>query len=196
MIEIKRALVSVSDKAGITEICSFLAKNGVEILSTGGTYDALSKEGIPVKKVDEFTGFPEILHGRVKTLHPKIHGGLLGDTTNPDHVKQMESNGIVPITLVIVNLYPFVKTVMKPDVTLEDAIENIDIGGPSMLRSAAKNHKNVVVLTDPKDYESFQTEFTTNKGKVSRETAFQYAAKVFSETASYDSAISTFFNKN
>lgn len=195
MIEIKRALVSVSDKAGITEICSFLAKNGVEILSTGGTYDALSKAGIPVKKVDEFTGFPEILHGRVKTLHPKIHGGLLGDTTNPDHVKQMESNGIVPITLVIVNLYPFVKTVMKPEVTLEDAIENIDIGGPSMLRSAAKNHKNVVVLTDPKDYESFQAEFTTNKGKVSRETAFQYAAKVFSETASYDSAISTFFNK-
>lgn len=151
MIQIKRALVSVSDKTGITEICSFLAKHGVEILSTGGTYDALSKAGIAVKKVDEFTGFPEILHGRVKTLHPKIHGGLLGDTTNPDHVKQMEANGIVPITLVIVNLYPFVKTVMKPDVSLEDAIENIDIGGPSMLRSAAKNHKNVVVLTDPKD---------------------------------------------
>ncbi len=110
MIEIKRALVSVSDKSGITDICSFLAQNGVEILSTGGTYDALSKAGIPVRKVEDFTGFPEILHGRVKTLHPKIHGGLLGDTTNPDHLKQMQENQILPIELVIVNLYPFVKT--------------------------------------------------------------------------------------
>ncbi len=171
------------------------SKGGVEILSTGGTFDALSKAGVPVKKVDEFTGFPEILHGRVKTLHPKIHGGLLGDTTNPDHVQQMKENGIEPITLVIVNLYPFVKTVQKPDVTLEDAIENIDIGGPSMLRSAAKNHKNVVVLTDPSDYESFQKEFEANQGKISRESAFGYAAKVYSETAAYDSAIASFFNK-
>ncbi|BDA78489.1 bifunctional purine biosynthesis protein PurH [Leptospira kobayashii] len=195
MIEIKRALVSVSDKSGITEICSFLSGNGVEILSTGGTYDALSKAGIPVRKVDDFTGFPEILHGRVKTLHPKIHGGLLGDTTNPDHVKQMKENQISPIELVIVNLYPFVKTVQKPDCSLEDAIENIDIGGPSMLRSAAKNHKNVVVLTDPKDYAPFTEEWKKNQGKISKETAFQYAAKVFAETASYDTAISTYFNK-
>jgi phosphoribosylaminoimidazolecarboxamide formyltransferase/IMP cyclohydrolase len=194
MIEIKRALVSVSDKSGITDICSFLAQNGVEILSTGGTYDALSKAGIPVRKVEDFTGFPEILHGRVKTLHPKIHGGLLGDTTNPDHLKQMQENQILPIELVIVNLYPFVKTVMNPDCKLEDAIENIDIGGPSMLRSAAKNHKNVVVMTDPKDYAPFMEEWKQNSGKISRETAFGYATKVFSETASYDTAIATYFN--
>jgi phosphoribosylaminoimidazolecarboxamide formyltransferase/IMP cyclohydrolase len=194
MIEIKRALVSVSDKTDLTEICKFLHSNGVEILSTGGTYTALAEAGIPVKKVEDFTGFPEILHGRVKTLHPKIHGGLLGDTTNADHVKQMEQNGIVPIQLVIVNLYPFVKTVMKPNSTLEEAIENIDIGGPSMLRSAAKNNKNVVVLTDPKDYTPFMEEWTKNKGKISTESSFQYATKVFSETASYDTAISTYFN--
>ncbi len=195
MIEIKRALVSVSDKTGITDVCAFLQKNGVEILSTGGTYDALSKAGIPVQKVEDFTGFPEILHGRVKTLHPKIHGGLLGDTMNPDHVKQMEQNQIVPIQLVIVNLYPFVKTVLKPDCTLEDAIENIDIGGPSMLRSAAKNNKNVVVITDPLDYVPFMEEWNQNKGKISPETSFQYATKVFAETASYDTAISTYFNQ-
>ncbi|MDZ4726619.1 MAG: bifunctional phosphoribosylaminoimidazolecarboxamide formyltransferase/IMP cyclohydrolase [Leptospira sp.] len=194
MIEIKRALVSVSDKTGITEICAFLNASGVEILSTGGTYDALTKAGIPVKKVEDFTGFPEILHGRVKTLHPKIHGGLLGDTTNPDHIKQMEQNSILPIQLVIVNLYPFVKTVQKPDCTLEEAIENIDIGGPSMLRSAAKNNKNVVVITDPKDYTPFMDEWKKNQGKISKETAFSYAAKVFAETSSYDTAIASYFN--
>ncbi|GBF49362.1 bifunctional phosphoribosylaminoimidazolecarboxamide formyltransferase/IMP cyclohydrolase [Leptospira ryugenii] len=194
MIEIKRALVSVSDKTGITELCAFLQKEGVEILSTGGTYDALVKASIPAKKVEDFTGFPEILHGRVKTLHPKIHGGLLGDTTNAEHRKQMDENQIVPIQLVIVNLYPFVKTVQKPDCKLEEAIENIDIGGPSMLRSAAKNHKNVVVLTDPKDYNEFKEEWKKNQGKISKESAFRYAAKVFSETASYDTAIATYFN--
>ncbi len=195
MITIKRALISVSDKTGIEPFAQFLAKNGVEILSTGGTFDLLKQKGIAVKQVSEFTGFPEILDGRVKTLHPKIHGGLLGDVQNANHKAQMEQNKIEPIQLVVVNLYPFVNAVSKPGATLEDAIENIDIGGPSMLRSAAKNHKNVVVLSDPKDYESFQVEWEKNGGKVSPELAFRMASKVFSETAFYDSAIATYFQK-
>lgn len=194
MIKVERALISVSDKSGIVDFAKFLNQNGVEILSTGGTFDTLSKAGIPVKAVDDYTGFPEILGGRVKTLHPKIHGGLLGDRTNPDHVKQMDENGIPPIQLVIVNLYPFVETVKKPDVKLEEAIEKIDIGGPTMLRSAAKNYKNTAVVLDPSEYETVQKELEENKMQLSLDTSLRLSSKVFSYTAYYDTAISGWLN--
>ncbi|MGE3457097.1 MAG: bifunctional phosphoribosylaminoimidazolecarboxamide formyltransferase/IMP cyclohydrolase, partial [Kofleriaceae bacterium] len=148
---IRRALVSVSDKRGVVELAKVLADAGVEILSTGGTAAALSAAGIAVKQVSAHTGAPEILDGRVKTLHPKIHGGLLGRDTTA-HQAEMAANGITPIDLVVVNLYPFEATIAKPTTTLDDAIENIDIGGPSMLRSAAKNHERVAVVVDPDDY--------------------------------------------
>lgn len=193
MIQIQRALLSVSDKTDLIPFAQFLASKKVEILSTGGTYDSLKAAGISVKQVSEFTGFPEVLDGRVKTLHPKIHGGLLGDTQNPKHREQMDKEGLLPIQLVVVNLYPFVKAVTSPNASLDHAIENIDIGGPSMLRSAAKNHKNVVVVTDPSDYQVVQSEWDKDGG-ISPETAFRLAAKVFSETSYYDAAISTYFH--
>jgi phosphoribosylaminoimidazolecarboxamide formyltransferase/IMP cyclohydrolase len=194
VIQVKRALISVSDKSGVVEFGKFLSENGVEILSTGGTLDALKKAGIPAIGVDEYTGSPEILGGRLKTLHPKIHGGLLGDRSNPTHLKEMQENGIESIQLVIVNLYPFVETVKVPGVQLADAIEKIDIGGPTMLRSAAKNYKNTAVVLDPKEYESIIQELSANGMKISEETSLRLSAKVFSYTAYYDTAISTYLN--
>src|SRR5512144_2643992 len=152
MPKIGRALVSVSDKGGLVEFAKVLAKHGVQILSTGGTAKLLSDAGIAVTQVSDHTGFPEMMDGRVKTLHPKIHGGLLGRRDVPEHMEAMGEHGIEPIDLVVVNLYPFAQTVAKPGVTFEEAIENIDIGGPSMLRSAAKNHESVTVIIDPADY--------------------------------------------
>ncbi|MDT8420023.1 MAG: bifunctional phosphoribosylaminoimidazolecarboxamide formyltransferase/IMP cyclohydrolase [Desulfuromonadales bacterium] len=190
MAVIKRALISVSDKAGIVELARDLNGFGVEILSTGGTAKMIRDEGIPVKDVSEFTGFPEMLDGRVKTLHPKVHGGLLGLRDNPEHVATMEQHGIDPIDLVVVNLYPFEATVARPDCTLEDAIENIDIGGPTMLRSAAKNNRSVTVLVDPADYAPVIEEMKQHGGAVSAETNFKLAIKVYQHTAAYDGAIS------
>ena len=192
MIKIKRALVSVSDKSNLVEFCKFLVEKKIEILSTGGTLSTLKQAGVPAISVGEYTGFPEILSGRVKTLHPKIHGGLLGNPDMPGHSEDLEKNGIQSIDLVIVNLYPFAATVSKPNVSLEDAIENIDIGGPSMLRSGAKNYKHTVVLTDVADYALIKEELNKNDG-VSEELSFKLAVKVFSSTAMYDSTISNYF---
>jgi phosphoribosylaminoimidazolecarboxamide formyltransferase/IMP cyclohydrolase len=188
MSKIRRALVSVSDKAGLAELGKALADLGVEILSTGGTARVLQEAGVAVTQVSDHTGAPEILDGRVKTLHPKIHGGLLGRDTD-DHKAQMEANGIEPIDLVVVNLYPFEQTVAKPDVTLADAIENIDIGGPSMLRSAAKNNERVAVVVEPGDYDALIDELKQNGGAVSQKTRFRLARKAFAHTAAYDAAI-------
>src|SRR4051812_13202716 len=152
-MKIQRALISVSDKTGLAEFAKGLQELGVEIVSTGGTATLLRKEGVPAIDVSDITGFPEIMDGRVKTLHPKVHGGLLFVRDNPEHVAQAETHAIKPIDLVVVNLYPFEKTVAKEGVTLEEAIEQIDIGGPSMLRSAAKNYRSVTVVVDPADYQ-------------------------------------------
>jgi len=190
MAVIKRALISVSDKAGIVDLAKELNQFGVEILSTGGTAKMMREAGLTVKDVSEFTGFPEMLDGRVKTLHPKVHGGLLGMRENPAHVAKMQEHGIEPIDMVVVNLYPFEATVANPDCTLEDAIENIDIGGPTMLRSAAKNNRDVTVLVDHNDYSAVIAEMKANGGAVSRETNFKLAVKVYQHTAAYDGAIS------
>src|SRR5512136_2556742 len=190
MAKITRALVSVSDKTGIVEFSRELAGYGVEILSTGGTAKMLRDAGLTVKDVSEFTGFPEMLDGRVKTLHPKVHGGLLGMRSNPEHVAKMREHGIENIDLVVVNLYPFEATVAKEGCTLEDAIENIDIGGPTMLRSAAKNWPDVTVITDPADYDKVLAAMKANEGAVSRETNFGLPVKVYQRTAAYDAAIS------
>jgi phosphoribosylaminoimidazolecarboxamide formyltransferase/IMP cyclohydrolase len=170
-----------------------LAKLNIEILSTGGTAKMLRDGGVPVKDVSEFTGFPEMLDGRVKTLHPKVHGGILGMRSNPEHVKQMQQHGIQPIDLVVVNLYPFEQTVAKPNVTLAEAIENIDIGGPTMLRSAAKNYTDVAVVCSPRDYGRVLEEIRKT-GEVSAKTRFELCRTVFLHTARYDSAISAWLN--
>ena len=180
-----KAIISVSNKTGIIEFARDLSALGVEILSTGGTATALKNAGIKVKTIDELTGFPEIMDGRVKTLHPKVHGGLLAVRDNPVHQKQMKENGIEPIDLVVVNLYPFEATIAKTDVSLEETIENIDIGGPTMLRSSAKNHKFVTVVVDPSDYAVVLEELKAS-GKTSLETRQRLAVKVFKHTASYD----------
>ena len=190
MAQIKRALVSVSDKAGVVELVRNLCGFGVEILSTGGTAQLLREAGLPVMDVAEYTGFPEMLDGRVKTLHPKVHGGLLGLRDNPQHVATMAAHGIENIDMVVVNLYPFEETVAKPDCLLEDAIENIDIGGPTMLRSAAKNNRSVTVVVDPADYAPLIDEMQQAAGAVSSETNFRLAVKVYQHTAAYDGAIS------
>ncbi|QXE90577.1 bifunctional phosphoribosylaminoimidazolecarboxamide formyltransferase/IMP cyclohydrolase [Geomonas subterranea] len=190
MAKIGRALVSVSEKTGVVEFSRTLAGYGVEILSTGGTAKLLREAGIPVKDVSEFTGFPEMLDGRVKTLHPKVHGGILGMRENPAHVAKMQEHGIEPIDMVVVNLYPFEATVAKEDCTMEDAIENIDIGGPTMLRSAAKNNRDVTVIVDHVDYQLVLDEMKASGGSVSRETNFRLAVKVYQHTAAYDGAIS------
>jgi phosphoribosylaminoimidazolecarboxamide formyltransferase/IMP cyclohydrolase len=190
MATITRALISVSDKTGVIEFSKELARYGVEILSTGGTARLLREAGLTVKDVSDFTGFPEMLDGRVKTLHPKVHGGLLGMRGNPEHVATMKEHGIEPIDMVVVNLYPFEATVAKPDCTLADAIENIDIGGPTMLRSAAKNNADVTVLVDCADYRDVLAEMARSGGAVSRETNFRLAVKVYQHTAAYDGAIS------
>jgi len=176
MAVIKRALISVSDKTGVVEFARELAGYGVEILSTGGTAKLLREQGLAVKDVSEFTGFPEMLDGRVKTLHPKVHGGLLGMRDNPEHLAKMSEHGIEPIDMVVVNLYPFEATVAREGCSLEDAIENIDIGGPTMLRSAAKNNRDVTVLVDAADYASVLAEMKAGGGAVSRATNFRLAA--------------------
>jgi phosphoribosylaminoimidazolecarboxamide formyltransferase/IMP cyclohydrolase len=190
MAKIGRALVSVSEKSGVVEFARSLAGYGVEILSTGGTAKLLRDAGIPVKDVSEFTGFPEMLDGRVKTLHPKVHGGILGMRENPAHVAKMQEHGIEPIDMVVVNLYPFEATVAKEGCTMEDAIENIDIGGPTMLRSAAKNNRDVTVIVDHADYQVVLDEMKASGGAVSRESNFRLAVKVYQHTAAYDGAIS------
>ncbi len=190
MGKIERVLISVSDKTGLVELASGLHALGVEILSTGGTAAALTSAGIPVVSVSEFTGSPEILDGRVKTLHPKIHGGLLGRRDDARHREQMAANGIKPIDLVVVNLYPFEATVAKPGCTLEDAIENIDIGGPSMIRSAAKNAESVTVLVDPGDYAMVLAELQQKK-EVHESTRRRLQARAYAHTAAYDAAIAS-----
>lgn len=194
MLQCKRALISVSDKSGIEPFARALHESSVEIISTGGTAQLLSRSGIPVTPIDDVTGFPEMMDGRIKTLHPKIHGGLLGLRDNPDHAKQAESQNVRWIDLVVVNLYPFEATIAKPDVTLEEAIENIDIGGPTLLRSAAKNHRFVTVVTDPADYETVLSEIRTS-GNTTLETRRRLAAKVFCRTADYDSTIDRYLSK-
>lgn len=190
---IKRALVSVSDKRGIVEFCRELSKLGVEIVSTGGTSSLLSKEGIPVIGISEVTGFPEIMDGRVKTLHPAVHSGLLAVRDNEEHQRQMKELGLDYIDLVVVNLYPFAETIAKPGVTYEDAIENIDIGGPTMLRSAAKNHAFVSVVVDADDYSAVLEEIRKD-GDTELNTRKRLAAKVFRHTAAYDALISDYLS--
>jgi phosphoribosylaminoimidazolecarboxamide formyltransferase / IMP cyclohydrolase len=189
---IRRALLSVSDKTGLVEFASFLNKSDVELLSTGGTANSLRKAGIPVIEVSDYTGFPEMLDGRVKTLHPKIHGGLLGLRDNPSHQAQMKEHGIGAIDMIVVNLYPFRETAARPSATFEEVIEQIDIGGPSMLRSAAKNHGGVAVVTDPQDYELIMRELAENNCSLSGAARFTLAQKVFLQTASYDAAIAAY----
>lgn len=194
MISIKRALLSVSNKQDLVPFAKFLSSKGVEILSTGGTLKELKNNGINAIAVEDYTGFPEMLDGRVKTLHPKIHGGLLGILDNPEHKKQMDEHKISSIDLVVVNLYPFADTIQKDNVKLEEAIENIDIGGPTMLRSGAKNYKFTVVVTDPSDYSKIQSEWES-KGGISEELSFELATKTFTHTASYDSVISNYLQE-
>lgn len=193
MSKIQRALISLTDKTGIVDFAKFLDERGVEILSTGGTAKLLRESGVRVKDVSEHTGFPEMLDGRVKTLHPKVHGGILGIRNNLEHRAQMDKHDILPIDLVVVNLYAFEKTISKEGTTLEDAIENIDIGGPAMLRSAAKNHHDVAVVIDPLDYSKIIEEIRTT-GSVSDATRFELAVKVFQTTAAYDAAIAAYLH--
>ena len=193
-MKIQRALLSVSDKSGLAEFARELVAMGVEILSTGGTAALLKREGIPARDVSDFTGFPEMLDGRVKTLHPKVHGGLLFLRDNPEHAAQAEAHGILPIDLVVVNLYPFEKTIARPDATLEEAIENIDIGGPSMLRSAAKNYRSVTVVVDPADYADVLESMRDNDGATTLKLRERLGIKVFVSTSRYDGAIANYLN--
>ncbi|MCX5687753.1 MAG: bifunctional phosphoribosylaminoimidazolecarboxamide formyltransferase/IMP cyclohydrolase, partial [Candidatus Omnitrophica bacterium] len=189
MRKIRRALISVSDKKGLGELVKVLNEFKVEILSTGGTAKLIAELGIPVKSVSDYTGFPEMLDGRVKTLHPKIHGGLLAMRDKKDHMEQIGKHDIGLIDMVVVNLYPFEKTVAKSDVKLEEAIENIDIGGPSMLRSAAKNSKDVVVVCNPDRYKDVIEALKQNDGAISDELHFKLGIEVFEKTSKYDAAI-------
>ncbi len=195
MERIQRALLSVSDKSGLVPLARALVQANVELLSTGGTAKALRDAGLKVTEISAYTGFPEMLDGRVKTLHPKVHGGLLYLRGNILHETAIRQHGILPIDLVVVNLYPFEQTVAKPSVTLHDAIENIDIGGPSMLRSAAKNHESVTVVVDPSDYGEVARQIT-NSGNTTLELRRQLAAKVFARTAAYDTAIAAHLQKS
>jgi phosphoribosylaminoimidazolecarboxamide formyltransferase/IMP cyclohydrolase len=190
-MKIQRALISVSDKTGIIDLARTIAKTGAEILSTGGTAKSLREAGLNVKDVSDHTGFPEMMNGRVKTLHPKIHGGLLYLRGNTSHESQAKQHGILPIDMVVVNLYPFEATVAKAGCTCEEAIEQIDIGGPSMLRSAAKNHASVTVLVDPSDYERVRAEIDRD-GNTTLSTRQYLAAKVFQTTSAYDGAIGSY----
>jgi phosphoribosylaminoimidazolecarboxamide formyltransferase/IMP cyclohydrolase len=191
-IKIKRALISVSDKQGVIEFSQALSKMGVEIVSTGGTARALSESGVDVVGISSVTGFPEMMDGRVKTLHPKIHGGLLALRDNASHVQAMEDNEITGIELVCVNLYPFEATVAREDCHFEEAIENIDIGGPSMVRSSAKNHKFVTIVTNPDQYATVIAEMQANEGATTGKTRSELAGKAFASTATYDAAISAY----
>ena len=194
-MSISRALISVSDKSGLESLAVGLHEHDVEILSTGGTAKFIADLGIPVVEVSDFTGFPELFDGRVKTLHPKVHGGLLHRRDVKEHVEQANANEILPIDLVVVNLYPFEETVAEEGVTRAEAIEQIDIGGPSMLRSAAKNHDAVTVVVDPSDYEVVLTELEEHEGSTSLKTRERLAIKVFQRTAAYDAAIASHLNE-
>ena len=187
---IKRALLSVSNKAGLIEFAQGLISLNVEILSTGGTFRLLEENNIPAVEVSDYTGFPEMMDGRVKTLHPKIYGGILGRRGQDDGI--MAEHAIQAIDLVAVNLYPFQKTVAKPDCDLASAIENIDIGGPTMVRAAAKNHHHVTIVIDPEDYPAILKEMQTNAQVISLENRFHYAVKAFEHTAQYDGAIANY----
>lgn len=191
MKKIRRAIISVTDKTGIVEFAKALSAEGVEIISTGGTAELIKNAGVTVIPISSYTGFPEMLDGRLKTLHPKIHGGILGIRNNPTHQKEMETNGILPIDMVVVNLYAFEDTIAK-GCTLEEAIENIDIGGPTMVRAAAKNHNDVAVVVDPADYGNIIKEMREKKACLSKQTRFALAKKVFQLTAKYDAAISNY----
>lgn len=193
LVPIKRALISVSDKSGIVEFAKKLQTFGVEILSTGGTFKLLKQEGVEVIEVSDHTGFPEMMDGRVKTLHPKIHGGILARRGQDDAV--MAEHGIAAIDMVVVNLYPFENTVANPDCSLEDAIENIDIGGPTMVRAAAKNHSFVNIVVNASDYETILAEMDANNGATSKATRFDLAIKAYEHTAAYDGAIANYFGK-
>jgi phosphoribosylaminoimidazolecarboxamide formyltransferase/IMP cyclohydrolase len=195
MSVIKKALISVSNKQGIVEFAKALTQIGIEILSTGGTAEALRDAGISVKEVSEYTGFPEMLNGRVKTLHPKIHGGLLCRRDNPEDMEEIKKHGIDTIDMVVVNLYPFEETISKPGVTMTEAIENIDIGGPTMLRSASKNFRDVAVIVDPAEYKKIIREMKKLKGALSYKTRLGLAKKVFKRTSQYDKAIAAYLSK-
>ncbi|MBM9520492.1 IMP cyclohydrolase [Desulforhopalus vacuolatus] len=189
MAKIERALISLTDKSGIEDFAKELASFGIQILSTGGTAKKLRGAGLQVMDVAEFTGFPEMLDGRVKTLHPRVHGGILNQRSNPEHQRECAEHGLKNIDMIVVNLYAFEKTVADPKCSLEDAIENIDIGGPSMLRAAAKNFRDVTVVVDPEDYPLILDELKLNGGTTLR-TRFYLMRKVFALTAAYDTAIS------
>src|SRR5260221_10440560 len=190
MTKIQRAIISVSDKTGVVEFAKALLTQGVQILSTGGTAQLLKLNGVVVTEVADHTGFPEMMEGRVKTLHPKVHGGILARRDKPEHMRSMQEHGIVPIDMVVVNLYPFAQTVARPGVAMQDAIENIDIGGPAMVRAAAKNHEFVAVITDPADYAPIAAKLAAGKGKLDFDERFRLAAKAFSHTPQYDGMIS------
>ena len=193
-MKIKRALLSVSNKDGIVELARRLHAAGVEIISTGGTMKAIKEAGIPVTYVSEVTGFPEIMDGRVKTLNPFIHGGILSVRDNEEHLAQMQEHGIKGIDLVVVNLYPFKETIAKPNVELAEAVENIDIGGPAMIRAAAKNFKFVTVVTNPDRYDEI-AKMIAETGEVSYETRKKLAAEAFAHTADYDKLIAEYLGK-
>jgi phosphoribosylaminoimidazolecarboxamide formyltransferase/IMP cyclohydrolase len=196
MIKIKKALISVSNKSNVLELAKSLSLHDIEILSTGGTAKLLKENNINVTEVSDYTKFPEMLDGRVKTLHPKVHGGILGRRDNPDHNQTMKKHEIDPIDLVVVNLYPFEETISQEGCTLELAIENIDIGGPAMIRSAAKNYQHVAVLTNPEDYKSFTNEINKNQGSISLDLSFSLAKKAFEKTSAYDSAINNYLSSD
>jgi phosphoribosylaminoimidazolecarboxamide formyltransferase/IMP cyclohydrolase len=194
-MKITRALISVSDKTGVAQFARALERQGIDIISTGGTAELLRKEKIPVRDISSFTAFPEVLEGRVKTLHPRVHGGLLYKRGNAKHEAEARECGFEPIDLVVVNLYPFEETIAKPDVTLSEAIENIDIGGPSMIRSAAKNYESVTVVVDPVDYDTVLETMRDNGGETTLRLREGLAIKAFIKTSAYDRAIGTFLNK-
>ncbi|MEO5719977.1 MAG: bifunctional phosphoribosylaminoimidazolecarboxamide formyltransferase/IMP cyclohydrolase [Chthoniobacterales bacterium] len=194
-MKIGRALISVSDKSGVAEFARALEKQGVDIISTGGTSELLRKAGVPVRDISSFTDYPEVLEGRVKTLHPRVHGGLLYKRGNALHEKQAQEQGFQPIDLVIVNLYPFEATIAKPDVTLAQAIEQIDIGGPSMIRSAAKNYESVTVVVDPADYAAVLETMADNEGATTLRLRERLAIKAFIKTSEYDRTIGNFLNR-
>jgi len=192
MVQVKRALLSVSDKKGLVEFARGLDALGVELISTGGTAKALSEAGLPIQNVSDITQFPEMLDGRVKTLHPAVHGALLADRSKPEHMETIKAHGITPIDLVVVNLYPFAETIAKPGVTREEAVENIDIGGPSMIRSAAKNHASVAVVVSPGDYLEVLTELQRGAGTLSQVTLSRLAVQAYAHTAAYDATITNY----
>jgi phosphoribosylaminoimidazolecarboxamide formyltransferase / IMP cyclohydrolase len=194
-MKISRALISVSDKTGIAKFARTLEQQGVDIISTGGTAELLRKEKIPVREISSFTAFPEVLEGRVKTLHPRVHGGLLYKRGNPKHEAEAKECGFEPIDMVVVNLYPFERTIQKPDVTLAEAIENIDIGGPSMIRSGAKNYESVTVVIDPADYDDVLENMRENGGETTLKLREHLAIKAFIKTSDYDRAIGNYLNR-